>query len=163
MKQIIALIVIFVAIAYAVTTTTVSNSAITYQDCFIDINFGTMTASTDNTQKQAHVDVSSWKTIDSVGCSVYGTGELDVDSVDIYIGVAPGYHGTTAYTRISSLDLAASTKGFSVTYPAVAADCITQALMRGAKNLKVQTRGAISGVGTTNNCHVLLQIYGTKE
>jgi hypothetical protein len=161
MRKVIALIVIFAAITFGWTTSTISPTKITYDGQFIIMEFGYMVVSTGLLQKQAFVDISKWKTIDSITCSVFGYGELDIDSVDIYVG-SNGAFGSTAYTMKSTLDLAASTKGFVTANPAVTADIINQSILRGVTSLKVITRGSAAGCSTGNNAFVMLHIWGTQ-
>jgi hypothetical protein len=138
-------------------------SAQTYQKRFIDLNFGTLANSVSETQ---YVDLGDWSRIDSISVAAYGTGELDVDSVDIYVGYGKGYFGSTCYTfetASSYLNFADGIKGWENLLVS-GATSLTGAVLRGVKALRVTTRGATSGNDATdpNNFHVLFHIWGTK-
>ena len=131
-----------------------------FSGAICDVNFGTVANSVDETQ---YVVLPNWAKLDSISIVVYGTGEMDIDSVDIYVGHGNGHYSTTAVTAISTIDLAASTKGWqrSTTDNATV---LTGAALRGVEALKLTTRGATAGNDATdpNNYHVLLRAWGTK-
>jgi hypothetical protein len=137
-------------------------SAFTFGQTVFELNFGTLANSVTETQYQKIVGFTK---VDSVCVSVIGTGEVDVDSVDIYVGYqsnAGQYYSTTANTFISTVDLAAGVKGFQNL--SISNASIGTGLVRGMNALKVVTRGATAGNDATdpNNFRVLLFVYGQK-
>ena len=126
------------------------------------LDFGTLANSVTETQ---YVDLSSWRVIDSISVALAGTGEVDVDSVDIYLGYKDadgGWYGSTAYTHTSTLDLAAGVKSW-VLLTVTNATKLTKAVMRGVTSLKVTTRGSTSGNDATdpNRLKVIFYVWGT--
>lgn len=160
MKKFLVLLSVLMFTTLCYSQKTITSNDIVKSTRFIDINFGTQQDGDLGTtaQRQAFVDISDWAKIDSIAMLVYGTGELDVDSVNIYGGASPDFVLTTANTFTTALDLAAGIKG--AVQATIAGAGMTD--LRGVKHLKVKTNGSSAGVGTTNNLHVLLHIYGTK-
>lgn len=160
MKNFLVLLSVLAFTTLCYSQKTISSNDIKQSGRFVDINFGTQQDGDLGTtaERQAYVDISDWAKIDSISMLVYGTGELDVDSVDIYGGASPEFVLSTANTFTTALDLAAGIKGAVQAF--IAGAGMTN--LRGVRHLKVMTNGSGSGVGTTNNLHVLLHIYGTK-
>lgn len=133
----------------------------TFNNAVCDIKFGTVASSVSETQ---YVVLPNWKKIDSISVVVYGTGEMDIDSVDFYPGQGNGHYSTTALTSISTIDLAASTKGWQISRGAAGATVLTGASLCGASALKVTSRGATAGNDATdpNDFHVLLRAHGSN-
>lgn len=137
----------------------------------LKLDFGTLANSVTETK---YLGLGEWSQIDSISVGYAATGEIDVDSIDIYIGwnnstfagelPTTGSYGATAYTFISTLDNAASIKTWANILVA-GATSLTGAVLRGGVNsLKVVTRGSTAGNDATdpNKFVVLFHIWGTK-
>ena len=121
------------------------------------------------TPQTKYVELGEWSQIDSVGLTIVGTGEIDIDSVDVYPGwtssSAGAYYGTTAYTFLTTVNTAASTKFWNnatgSTATAGSATVLTSAVMRHSINvLKVivqPTDGSVTG----NTVYCVFKIWGT--
>ena len=136
-----------------------SFAQVSYQGRFIDINFGALVTATPESQ---YVDLTGWAKIDSISCSAYALGEVDMDSVDVYVGYGKGYFSTSALTFNVTINVAASTKVFEQLYVS-GATVLTGAALRGVKSLKVTVAGDKDGGSEAGNIfHVLFHIWGTK-
>lgn len=150
MKKIFILIALFVGLTYGQTV--------------IEVNFGTLSNSVTKTMT---TNIQGFTKIDSICVVAVGKGEVDVDSVDIYVGAVDKsgntYYSSTANTFLSTLDLAAGVKGY-LPLSLTGNVGLTGALVRTTNSLKIVTRGAASGNDPTdpNNFRVLLFVYGTK-
>jgi len=151
MNKILIALILFVGISFS-------------QTMVYELNFGTLANSVTETGYQKF---DGWKSIDSISVGLAGTGEVDVDSVDIYVGYMIGsgsWFSTTANTFISTMDLGAGVKLF-LPLALTGNISIKGALLRGGMNaVKVVTRGAVSGNDPTdpNNLRVLLTVHGTR-
>jgi hypothetical protein len=123
------------------------------------------------TAQTKYVDLGDWSRIDSVGLTLAGVGEVDIDSVDVYPGFkAPGgeaYYFTTAYTFLADPNVAAATKfwtnGVGATADKDAATVLTSAVMRGGINsLKVSIAGA-DGSEAGNVVYAIFRIWGVPK
>lgn len=116
--------------------------------------------------KTKYIDFADYKKIDSISVIAVGYGEVDVDSVDIYVGVKTP-SGVTAYssvvnTSICTLDLAASVSGAEALLVSNATK-LTGAVLRGGNALKVVTRGSTSGCAAGNWFKVAFRVWGEKN
>lgn len=156
MKKIFVLFVLLTSFAFG-------QSQIIYK------NIGTLTEAT---TKTTYISLGDWSRIDSVSLSLAGTGELDVDSVNVYLGFTysgGSYYGTTAYTFLSDPNAAASTKfwsnGVGSAADKDAATVLTSAVMRhGVNALKVTVAGADGCDATDPNELILIfNIWGVPK
>jgi hypothetical protein len=120
------------------------------------------------TAQTGYVDLGKWSRIDSIGLTLAGVGEVDIDSVDVYPGFkvpgGEGYYFGTAYTFLCAANIAASTKFWDnangLTADKDAATVLTSAVMRGGINtLKVivqPTDGSAAG----NIVYCIFKIWG---
>ena len=124
------------------------------------------------TQETHYANLGDWSRIDSVGLTIAATGEVDIDSVAVYPGFTSsqgGWYSSTAYTFLTDVDLAASTKGWynscNVAADKDAATVLTSAVMRGGINsLKVNIRGAATTDPTDPNTVLLIfRIWGIPK
>jgi hypothetical protein len=146
------------------TTLTFSQSRVMWVD------FGTLANSVTET---AYATLGNWAKIDSISVMAVATGETDVDSIDIYVGFAnsntagvsqtPGWYSATAYTFVSTVDVAVGVKVFQ-NVTVANATLLTGVVLRGVNSLKIVTRGATAGNDPTdpNKFLVGLQIWGTQ-
>src|SRR3972149_2598283 len=97
MKKLFVLFVLFSALSMA-------------QSQIVQVKFSNLVEATAQT---GYVELGSWSRIDSVGLSLAGTGEVDIDSVDVYPGfkIAQGesYYFATVSTFLCDPNIAAST------------------------------------------------------
>lgn len=121
-------------------------------------------------QQTGYVSLGEWSRIDSIGLTLAGRGEIDIDSVDVYPGYklpsGQGYYFGTAYTFLADPNIAASTdfwtNGVGATADKDAPTVLTSAVMRGGINsLQVKVRGA-DGSESGNTLHCIFRIWGTK-
>ena len=124
---------------------------------------------TEAVPQTGYVALGEWSRIDSVDLTLVGTGEVAIDSVNVYpgwtSGAAGAYYGSTAYTFITNTDAAASTKFYEddigLTATLGSATVLTSAVMRGGINvLKViipPTDGSVTG----NTVYCVFKIWGT--
>lgn len=158
MKKLFVLFVLFSVVALSQTRV-------------LKLDFGTLANSVTETK---YLGLGEWANIDSIAVGYAATGEIDVDSIDIYLGwnnstfagelPATGWYGATAYTFVSTLDNAAGVKTWANILVS-GATALTSAVLRGGINsLKVVTRGAAAGNDATdpNKFIVLFHIWGTK-
>ncbi len=160
MKKLIGLFVLlFAAISFAQTTT--------YDGHFAYVDCGTVANSVDET---GYVDLSrlGLSKIDSISVTAIGTGELDVDSVDCYVGVNDIPDGlirysSTAITFTVTINVAAGASAFEQLYSSNAT-LLTQEALRGANVIKVITRGATAGNDATdpNKLILVFEAWGTQ-
>jgi len=156
-------IIIFALIAIGLTSAQTTD----YSGRFAYVDFGTVANSVTETG-YVNLDRLNYSHIDSISVTAIGTGELDVDSVDIYVGTADIKHGisrysATANTFTSTIDVNAAASAFEQLYSSDAT-LLTGGLLRGANSLKVVTRGSVSGNDPTdpNKLVVVFQVWGTK-
>src|SRR3990170_5791864 len=80
------------------------------QNEFVTLKFTNLVEATAQTK---YVELGNWSRIDSVGLTLAGTGEVDIDSVDVYPGFKiagdKAYYFSTAYTFLADPNIAAST------------------------------------------------------
>ena len=152
MKKLFVLFVLFSAYVFA-------------QPQIVTVRFADLLEATAQTK---YVDLGNWSRIDSVGLTLAGVGEVDIDSVDVYPGFkesgTEGYYFSTAYTFLSDVNTAASTKfwsnGVGVTADKDAATVLTSAVMRGSINtLKVTVQPA-DGSAAGNFVYCIFRIWG---
>lgn len=155
MKKLFVLFVLFASFALAQSQTVV-------------VRYASILEATAQTK---YVDLGDWSRIDSVGLSLAGVGEVDIDSVDVYPGFkVPGgesYYFSTAYTFLCDPNAAASTKfwtnGCGLTADKDAATVLTSAVMRGGINsLKVSIAGA-DGSESGNIVYAIFRIWGIPK
>ena len=157
MKKLFNLIVL----VFLFSVTAFSQADVKYFGRYIDIDFGTVANSVTETK---YASLDGWSKIDSITVVAYGYGETDVDSIDMYVGNGGGIYSGTAITGTVTLDLADGVAGWQTVLSSNATQ-LTGAALRGAKAIKVVTRGATAGndpTDTKQNFHVLFQIWGTK-
>lgn len=153
MKKLFVLFVLFASFAMA-------------QEQFVIKKFTDLVTAVPQTK---YVELGTWSQIDSVGLTLCGNGEVDIDSVVTYPGFKlPGgkaYYSSTAYTFLTDPDIAASTDFWTsacgLTAASAAATVLTSAVMRGSTNmLKVIVEPAsVSAVGSVVYC--VFRIWGT--
>lgn len=123
------------------------------------------------TAQTTYVDLGDWSRIDSVNLSLAGVGEIDIDSVDVYPGFkVPGgesYYFATAYTFLSDVNTAASTKfwsnGVGVAADKDAATVLTSAVMRGGINTLKCTVQPADGSESGNSLYLIFRIWGVPK
>ena len=155
MKKLFVLIVLFTSLAFA-------------QSEFVTCTFSSVLEATQQTK---YVSLGDWSRIDSVGLTLAGTGEIDIDSVDVYPGFklpqGKAYYFSTAYTFLASPNIAASTDFWTNACNAAAdkdaPTILTSAVMRGGINsLKVMVRGA-DGSESGNTLVCIFRIWGIPK
>ena len=154
MKKLFVLFVLFSAVAFS-------------QSQHVTVKFTNLVEATAQTK---YVELGTWSQIDSVGLTLAGTGEVDIDSVDVYPGFkVPGgsaYYFGTAYTFLADPDVEAATafwtNGVGAAADKDAPTILTSAVMRGGINiLKVIVQPA-DGSETGNTVYCIFRIWGTK-
>jgi len=132
------------------------------------LKFSTLVEATTQT---GYLPLDDWSRIDSVTLALAGYGEVDVDSVVVYLGYqAPGvggFYGSTAYTFLTDPNVAASTKFYTTGCGATAdkddATVLTSAVMKhGINSLKVVIYPA-DGCGAGNYVYTLFKIHGVPK
>lgn len=144
------------------TSTTVKETVRGYSVC---LDFGTVANSVTET---GYVDLRDWKSIDSIAVSISGYNEVDVDSVNFWLGnyTNDGFICDAAagvLYQASTLDVAASGSDF-LNLVTTNATKLSKVALRGATGIKVQLESAASGNDATdpNDCWLMFHIYGTK-
>ena len=142
-----------------------STADVKYFDRVVTVDFGTVANSVD---EYAYVsfDQMKFSRIDSISVTAIGTGELDIDSVDFYMGNSGGgisrFSGT-ALTQAVTINVNAGVSAYEHLLTS-GATRLSAANIRGANLLKIQTRGAASGNDATdpNQLVLVLQFWGQK-
>lgn len=157
MKKLFVLFVLFSAMLFG-------QSQIIYK------SVGTLTEAV---TKTVYVPLGDWSRIDSVSLSLAGTGEIDVDSVNVYPGFkmpqGKAYYSGTALTFLADPNIAASTdfwtNGVASTADKDAATVLTSAVMRhGINILKVTVAGADGCDATDPNELILIfNVWGIPK
>lgn len=132
------------------------------------LDYGTLSNSVLVANETQYIDLAGWEKIDSISIVAYGIGELDVDSVDIYVGSKPNngkspIFSSTAITATVTLNLADGVSGWERLVTSNATK-LTGAALRGVQMLKVNTRGATSGNDPTDasqRFYLAFQVWGT--
>lgn len=159
MRKILLALVITLSVIFF---SSAQSTNVSYTGRYIDINFGTVANSVTETY---YVSIDGWTKIDSISVVACGIGELDVDSIDMYVGYGGGIYSSTAITATVTLDLADGVAGWQNIVSSNATQ-LTGAALRGVKAIKVVSRGATAGNDATDasqNFHVVFQIWGTKS
>lgn len=154
MKKLFVLFVLFASIGFS-------------QSQIVTLKFSNLIEATAQT---GYVALGDWSRIDSVGLSLCGTGEVDIDSVNVYPGFVNsdgGYYGATAYTFLTDPNVAASTKfwtnGCGLTADKDAATVLTSAVMRGGINALKVTIPPADGSATGNTVYCIFRIWGIPK
>lgn len=120
------------------------------------------------TPQTGYVTLGDWSQIDSVGLTIVGTGEIDIDSVDVYPGWASevgGYYSGTALTFLTTVNTAASTKfwhdAVGVTADKDDATVLTSAVMRHSINVLKCIVQPADGSESGNTVYLVFKIWGT--
>jgi len=137
------------------------------------INFGTVANSVDETgyfHFGRYAQKLGFTAIDSIQISLFVEGEIDIDSLDCYLGVegvntnvADDAYTATALTYTVTLNVAAAAEGVERLL-VDNATLLTSAAIRGYNSVKIITRGATAGNDATdpNKLWVMFFIYGKK-
>jgi len=137
---------------------------VSYDGRVVNVNYETVANSVTET---GYVSLDGWTTIDSISVVVFGVGETDIDSLDIYVGNGgagvTAQYSATVYHYAVTVNAAAAAVYIERLYSANAT-LLTKAVLRNANRLKIVTRGATSGNDATdpNKLVVQLIISGTK-
>lgn len=123
------------------------------------------------TSQTKYIDIGDWSRIDSIGLSLCGVGEVDIDSVNVYPGFkVPGgeaYYDATAYTFLCDPNVAASTKfwtnGCGLTADKDAATVLTAAVLRGGINSLKVTVAPADGSESGNIVYCIFRIWGVPK
>ena len=129
-------------------------------------NLGTQANSA---QETFYLDLRGWKSVDSVTVAVSCTGEIDVDTVNFYIGnftndgFIPDAAGGVIYQAIT-LNVAASATDFELLVDANNVTVLTGAALRGANGIKAVVEIGAAGNDATdpNALYFHWKIHGTK-
>jgi len=134
------------------------------QDRIEVLDFGTIAQAVPETKT---LDLRGWASIDSISVLAVGTGEVDVDSVDIY-GAFQDPNGTGLWVDVTilgtatvTLNLADGTEDIELLV-ASNATILTGIALRGLNALSVIVQPAAGSDATDpNNFKVVFQIWGT--
>ena len=134
------------------------------QDRILTLDYGTLTTAVPETQ---YLDLTGWSEIDSISILAIGTGEVDVDSIDIYptyqdkLGQGVWADVTILGTATVTLNLAAGVKDIEQLFSSNAT-ILTGAALRGINGLKVTVQPAAGCDATDPNKFIVaFQIWGT--
>ncbi|MCP4394549.1 MAG: hypothetical protein GY804_09830 [Alphaproteobacteria bacterium] len=150
MKKILTLVILFACLSFA-------------QERFKTLDFGTVVTATPESQ---YLDLTGWSAIDSISIVAIGTGEVDVDSLDIYGAYMHPTDGTWVDVTILgtatvTLNLADGVEDVELLV-ASNATILTGAALRGLNGLKVTVQPAAGSDATDpNRILVGFQIWGT--
>lgn len=155
MKKLFVLFVLLAAVGYS-------------QPQYVTAKFTNLIEATAQTK---YIDLGEWSRIDSVGLTLAGTGEVDIDSVNVYPGFkvpgAKAYYFSTAYTFLCDPNVAAATdfwtNGCGLTADKDAATVLTSAVMRGGINSLKVTVVPTDGSETGNTVYTIFRIWGVPK
>ena len=136
------------------------------QSELVTVKFTNLTEAVPQTK---YVELGDWSQIDSVGLTIVGIGEIDIDSVDVYPGWTSGsagaYYSSTALTFLTAVNTAASTKFWSdangVTADKDDATVLTSAVMRHSINVLKCIVQPADGSVTGDTVYLVFKIWGT--
>lgn len=129
-------------------------------------NLGTQANSA---QETFYLDLRGWDTVDSVTVSVSCTGEIDVDTVNFYVGnwtndgFIPDAAAGVIYQAIT-LNVAAAATDFELLVDANDITVLTGAAIRGANGIKAVLEVGAAGNDATdpNALYFQWRIHGTR-
>ena len=130
------------------------------------VDFGTVAEAVEETA-YINLDKLGYARIDSISVTAYGTGELDVDSVDFYVGVIDVPNGinrysSTAITQAVTINVAAGASAFERLYTSGATP-LTGDVLRGVNAIKIVVRGADgTDPSDPNRLLFLFKVWGEK-
>ena len=131
------------------------------------VDFGTVAEAVEETA-YINLDKLGYARIDSISVTAYGTGELDVDSVDFYVGVIDVLNGinrysSTAITQTVTINVAAGASAFEQLYDTSGATPLTGEVLRGVNAIKIVVRGADgTDPSDPNRLLFLFKVWGEK-
>jgi len=121
-------------------------------------------------QETFYLDLRGWDTVDSVTVSVSASGEIDVDTVNFYVGnftndgFIPDAAGGVIYQAIT-LNLADGVTDFELLVDANDITVLTGAAIRGANGIKAVVEVGAAGNDATDTDQALYfnwRIHGTR-
>lgn len=140
-------------------------TALTFGQSVYFLDYGTLANSVSETQ---YLYLGENAVIDSIVVVATGTGELDVDSIDVYVGSYKRLTDGTFWQRYSTTNINLTCtinvdSAVSAYQRILSSDAtqLTGAALRGVNALKVTTRGATSGNDATdpNKFVVIFYVY----
>lgn len=160
-------LVLFTSFSFAqtISNTTSTVTEKTVRGYSVCLDFGTVANSVTET---GYVDLRDWKSVDSISVSISGYNEVDIDSVNFWVGnyTNDGFVVDAAagvLYQACTLDVAASGSDF-LNLVTSNATKLTKLALRGATGIKVQLESQATGNDATdpNACYLMFHIYGTK-